>query len=170
MRRSTRRLRAVKSMIRYWIDAEFCARITYDDLGRVKQKSERVADRVWLTPTQCRQMLDAAMRHDRDTDGPGTPIAPYVLYTLLGGARVSEALALDWSHIDLKALNVNLEPVGEIEVPATISKTKTRRVIGLQETPSLRSTVRCTPTSERRQDSGRCGTSRAWLPSGVVVE
>ncbi|TFH31453.1 MAG: hypothetical protein E4H00_03485 [Myxococcales bacterium] len=133
-----KRLRGVKSMIRYWIDAELCARISYDDLGRIKQKGAPVADRVWLTPTQCRKMLEAAVRHDRDTDGPGTPIAPYVLYTLLGGARVGEALKLDWSHIDLEALNVNLEPVGEIEVPATISKTKTRRVIGLQETPSLR--------------------------------
>jgi integrase len=133
-----KRLRAVKSMIRYWIDAELSARITYDDLGRIKQKGEPVADRVWLTSTQCQKMLDAALRHDRDTSGPGTPIAPFVLYTLLGGARVSEALALDWSHVDLDALNVNLDPVGEIEVPATISKTKTRRVIGLQETPSLR--------------------------------
>jgi integrase len=133
-----KRLRGVKSMIRFWIDAELCARISYDDLGRIKQKGEPVADRVWLTPTQCQKMLEAAVRHDRDTGGPGTPIAPFVAYVLLGGARVGEALALDWSHIDLEALNVNLEPVGEIVVPATVSKTKTRRVIGLQETPSLR--------------------------------
>jgi len=134
-----RRLRAVKSMIRFWIDAELCAKITYDDLKRVKQKGEPVADRVWLTPKQCQKMLEAALRHDREiADTSWLPIAPFVMYVLLGGARVAEALALDWSHIDLDALNVNGEKVGEIVVPATVSKTKKRRVIGLQESPSLR--------------------------------
>jgi integrase len=78
------------------------------------------------------------MRHDRELAGQWRPIAPFVAYVLLGGARAAEALALDWSHIDLDALNVNSEPVGEITVPASTSKTKTRRGIGLQETPSLR--------------------------------
>ncbi len=136
-----RRLRSVKSMIRFWIDAELCARISYDDLKRAKQKGEPVADRVWLTPKQSQKMLDAVLRHDREIAGLDTTwptIAPFVMYVLLGGARVAEALALDWSHLDLDALNVNLEPVGEIVVPATVSKTKKRRVIGLQETPSLR--------------------------------
>jgi integrase len=133
-----KRLRAVKSMVSQWIDAMFCARITYDDLKRLKLKGEPVEDRVWLTPTQCQKMLEAAMRHDRELAGKWRPIAPYVMYVLLGGARVSEALALDWSHIDLGALNVNSELVGEITVPASVSKTKKRRVIGLQESPSLR--------------------------------
>jgi len=142
-----KRLRAVKAMVRYWIDAELCARITYDDLGRIKQKGEPVAERVWLTPTQCRKMLEAAVRHDRAHVGlnprhattPRCPtVAPFVAYVLLSGARTSEALALDWSHVDLDALDVNGGKVGEVVVPATISKTKKRRAIGLGETPSLR--------------------------------
>ena len=73
-----KRLRAVKSMVSYWIDAELCARITYDDLKRIKQKGEPVADRTWLTPKQCQKMLEAAMRHDRELAGQWRPIAPFV--------------------------------------------------------------------------------------------
>jgi integrase len=142
-----KRLRGVKAMVRYWIDAELCARVTYDDLRRIKQKNAPVAEREWLTPAQCKKMLESALRHDRAQVGlnplnPSTPrcptVAPFVVYTLLSGARASEALALDWAHVDLDALNVNLEKVGEITVPASISKTQKRRVIGLQETPLLR--------------------------------
>ena len=130
--------RAIKRMVRVWILKDLCARITFDDLKRIEPKEVVLDRREWLTPSQCQNMLDAALRHDDDTDAPGTPIAPFVMYSLLGGARVSEMLGLDWSHVDMDALDINGETVGAITVTRSVSKTKREREISFRETPSLR--------------------------------
>lgn len=149
-----KRLRAVKRMLAYWIDAELCPRLTHDDLRRVKQEETDTELRDFLKPKQIQKLLEAAERHDaatysmtrREKSGEaargGTPryepIAPFTLFVLFTGVRLSEAIDLTWGNVDLGALDHTGREVGEIHVRGADSKTKKARKIGLEVSPALR--------------------------------
>jgi integrase len=60
-----------------------------------------------------------------------------VAFCLLTGMRFGEAIALDWSQVDLDALDATGKPVGEVYV-TTASKTAKARTVGLEVSPALR--------------------------------
>ncbi len=125
-----------------------------DGLRRLPVERELPA---YLGAADLRRLLDAALRHDRETfsitraehDGlrpvGSTPrfaaIAPFVALVLLTGMRRGEALGLRWSDVDLDALDAAGAKVGEIRLRASATKTKTARVVGLEIAPTLRRIV-----------------------------
>lgn len=148
-----KKLRAVKRMLGYWIDADLCARLDHDDLRRVKQEDAPVERRDFLKPAQLRRLLEATERHDAATysmtrrekaegSKAGTPrydpISAFTLFVLLTGMRLSEALDVTWKNVDLAALDHTGREVGEIYVRAADSKTKKARTVGLEVSPALR--------------------------------
>jgi integrase len=126
--------------------------------GRLPQlDSDAIADRLrgvkdlrpvltHLRSSDLRKLVAAAMRHDAVTwkmtrkekeEGrePGStprfpPITPFLLTTLLTGARFSEVLGLTWSEVDLEADAIVLD--------AARVKTGQGRRIDLAVSPSLR--------------------------------
>lgn len=108
----------------------------------------------FLTATQARAVLVACLAHDdarwsltRDEhDGKceagstpkHTAIAPFVAFLLGTGCRVGEALSLEWSEVDLDALDDAGRAVGAVTVTAAKSKTKKARVVGLEVCPGVR--------------------------------
>ncbi len=109
---------------------------------------------VYLTPSDLRRVLEAALRHDAETftitreehDGlravGTTPryaaIAPVTAFLMLTGCRRNEAVTLRWSDVDLDALDASGAKVGEIRLRAAETKTKIARVVGLEVAPTLR--------------------------------
>jgi integrase len=70
----------------------------------------------WITPDQARSLLKAA---------PGQTYRAFVLFLLHTGCRLSEALALDWSRVDL------------LQATATIPTTKSTDPRSVHLTPPL---------------------------------
>lgn len=66
-------------------------------------------------------------------------IAPFVLFMLLTGMRLGEALRVEWSSVDLDFTDNNGAPVGVIKLGSRSVKTKRGRVVGLDVSPVLRS-------------------------------
>jgi integrase len=108
-----------------------------------------------MTPSQLRQLLQAALRHDAETftltrdehaglREPGRterykPIAPYIAGVLLSGMREAEAITLDWSTVDLDAPDASGAVVGQFVVRAKNSRrSKKRRTVTLRVSPMLR--------------------------------
>ncbi|MCE9635430.1 MAG: tyrosine-type recombinase/integrase [Planctomycetes bacterium] len=110
-----------------------------------------------LTTQQVRDLIAAAMRHDgttwaltraehaADAMAEGvhrTPryraVAPLVVFSLLTGCRIGEAIRLRWSDVDLNAPDADRNPVGEVRLDATATKTHTARRVGLEVAPRLR--------------------------------
>jgi len=166
-----KRLRAVKRMLAYWIDADLCPKLDHSDLRRVKQEEAPTELREFLRPTKVRKLLEAAQRHDADTfsmtrrekagETPKggtpryTPIAPFTLFVLLTGCRLSEALRLEWKDVDLKAADHSGNEVGEFRIRALESKTKKPRVVTLGVSPVLRRLLAA-------QKVGSGGKDRVW--------
>ena len=140
-----RELRAVSTVLRYLIDADLFARLSHDDVRRCCKPLKAPADRKkFLRPAQMRKLLAAALRHDRETfkatreelGGIGakgtTPkypaIAGFVLYVLLTGCRLGEALRLQWEDIELDDGNIHI---------GTESKTHKPRDIDIAPSPAL---------------------------------
>lgn len=93
----------------------------------------------YLSPKQIERLLAACERHDAETftetreehAGRGEvgttaryqPIRPLVLFLLLTGCRRGEALALRWADVELDATDHHDNAVGELRLPAKITKT-----------------------------------------------
>lgn len=108
----------------------------------------------FLRPTECAQLLEAALKHDADTFAAtrdehagnreaGTtqrydPIAPFVAVVLLCGFRVGEALSLRWAAVDLAAVDADGKPKGEVRLMAADTKTKHARTVSLDVSPTVR--------------------------------
>lgn len=132
----------------------------------------------FLAPSEMRQLLEAALRHDGDCFAqtraehagqgePGTttryaPIAPFVAFVLLTGMRRNEALSVRWSDVRLDALDQRAEKVGEIRLPAAITKTGHARTVGLEVSPTLRRLL-----AAMRLASGGRGAVFSFSPSYV---
>jgi integrase len=166
-----KRLRAVKRMLAYWVDADLVPKLDHSDLRRVKQEQAPTELREFLPPTKVRQLLEAAQRHDAATfamtrrEAAGetakggtpryTPIGPFALFVLLTGCRLSEALRLEWKDVDLEARDHSGEPVGEFRIRAFESKTKKPRVVTLGVSPALRRLL----AAQKLKSGGR---GRVW--------
>ena len=140
-----RELSAVSTTLRYLIDCDLFARLTTDDVRRCCKRLKASADRKkFLRPAQTKKLLAAALRHDADTfkatrtehrgEAPaGTTakypaIAPFVLYILLTGCRLGEALRQQWESIELDDGNIHI---------GTESKTSLPRDIDIAPSPAL---------------------------------
>lgn len=63
-----RELRAVRTVLQYLVDADVFARLNSDDLRRALKQEKVATERAeYLTPAECKELLEAAMRHDVDT-------------------------------------------------------------------------------------------------------
>ncbi|MEQ8765182.1 MAG: tyrosine-type recombinase/integrase [Planctomycetota bacterium] len=109
----------------------------------------------YLRHTHLRHLLEAALRHDADTfrltrdekSGEGEqgttprnePIAPFLVFLLLSGTRLGEALSLRWRDVDLEYEGPGGDAVGEIVLTPTATKTHAERAIDLSVSPALRS-------------------------------
>jgi integrase len=129
-----RELRAVRTVLGYLVDLDLFPKLDADDLRRVcKQLQASVERIVYLKPKQLQKLLESARRHDERH----TTIAPFVAFVLLTGMRFGEAIDLEWSEVDLDALDSAGDKVGEIYVTSS-SKTKRARTVGLEVSPALR--------------------------------
>jgi integrase len=106
----------------------------------------------FFRPPEISAFLESAIRHDDDSFAmtreekiagilgcPGRtrrhrPIGPMLLFSLLAGTRLNDAISLRWEHVFLDAL----EGAGEVVIPASISKTRRERSIALDVSQSLR--------------------------------
>lgn len=140
-----RELRAVSTALRYLIDCDLFARLTTDDVRRCCKPLKVTHDRKkFLRPRQLGKLLSSTLRHDRDTfkatreelggigvkgTTPKNPaIAGFVLYILLTGCRLGEALRVQWEDIDLEDGNIHI---------GVESKTSLARDIDIAPSPAL---------------------------------
>ncbi len=150
-----RELRSIGTLLNVWRQHALLPHLHRDDiadaLSSLPVPHEQPA---FLTPVAIKQLLAAALRHDAATfdatreEHAGMrekgstarydPIAPFVAFVLLTGMRRSEALAVEWQHVDLDALDHDGRKVGEIRLPASITKTNRGRIVGLEVSPALR--------------------------------
>lgn len=150
-----RELRAVRTVLGYLRDKELIPHLSSDDLRTaLKREKESEKHPDFLDPAECRQLLEAALRHDAETfdltraehragftQGATPryqPIAPFIAVVLLTGMRFGEAFDLDWKSIHMDAPDHEGNPVGEIRFGGTGTKTRKRRTIGLEVAPSVR--------------------------------
>jgi integrase len=149
-----RELRATRTVLGYLLDLDLLPKLSQDDLRRALKRLPAPVERMdYLKPKQLQKLLEAAQRHDSEvfkatraehagsrltgTTARYQPIAPFVAFCLLTGMRFGEAIALDWSQVDLDALDATGKPVGEVYV-TTASKTAKARTVGLEVSPALR--------------------------------
>ncbi len=122
----------------------------------------------YLKHTHLRHLLEAALRHDADTfkltreekggERPeGTtsrnePIGPFLVFLLLSGTRLGEALNLRWRDVDLDYEGPDGEAVGEIVLTPTATKTHFERAIDLSVSPALRAMLAALRLQRPRSD------------------
>jgi integrase len=148
-------LRSVRTVLGYLRDLDLLPRLTHDDLRRALKHLPLTMERAeYLKPAEIRKLLEAALRHDAETfdetreehRGGGTTgrtprydaVAPFVAFVLITGMRFGEALALDWSQVDLDAFDHEGVVAGEIYLAGGNTKTHKARTVGLEVSPSLR--------------------------------
>jgi integrase len=148
-------LRAAKTMLDYFRVHGLAGRLTSDAISDALKALPVLHEQAdYLAPSQISKLLQAAQRHDADTHkitrlehmGVGTPgstpkydsIAPFVLTMLMTGMRRNEGRELRWSEVDLDAVDATGAVVGEIRLPASRTKTRKARTIGLEVSPALR--------------------------------
>lgn len=147
-------LRAVRTVLGYLRDLDMLPSLSHDDLRRALKKFATEDSEIeFLRPAQCRQILEAAIAHDAakftettaehkrqrpiGTTPRFRPIAPFVLFVLLTGVRVGEALGLVWPYVDLDANDDHGKPSGELRLPPSLTKTKMGRTVSLDVSPSV---------------------------------
>jgi integrase len=150
-----RELRSIGTILEYLRSRGLLPRLSGDALRDGLKKLRAPLDPPeFLRPAELQRLLDAATRHDaetfaetRDEHGgngkPGTTprypaIAPFVAFLLLTGMRRNEALAVEWRHVDLEALDGAGKKAGEITLTADMVKTHRGRTVVLEVSPALR--------------------------------
>jgi integrase len=149
-------LRASRTFFVWAIQKGYCPKLKEDDLVALKKWREKIEDPDPLDPPQVQAIFEAVERHDADVflmtrdekvggrrrQRSATPkydsLAPMIMLTALAGLRKNEAVQLTWKHYRKGALDASGNEVGQITVPATISKTKRERKIPLDHSPALR--------------------------------
>ncbi|RMG09912.1 MAG: hypothetical protein D6731_18735, partial [Planctomycetota bacterium] len=168
------RLRSVKAALNHWRRLGLTPRLDRDKiadgLARVPEPRPRPD---FLRPSELRELLGAALRHDADTfdetreEHAGRkpkgstlrhePVGPFVLVTLLTGCRVGEVLALRWASVDFDEQ--------EIVLAATATKTKHERSVSLEVAPALVDLLRALKL--RSEGPYVFGGKRPWSRSRV---
>lgn len=148
-------LAGTKVLLNYWRALGLAPSLTRDAItDSLKRLAEPRVQPEYLSPTQLRGLLEAALRHDADVftetreEHAGMrargatpryePIAPFVAFVLLTGCRRGEALTMRWADVELDAIDHEGRIVGEIRLRADATKTKHARTIGLEVSPALR--------------------------------
>jgi integrase len=132
-----RELRAVRTFLRWALDADLLPHVQESDLRRVfKLLTPPKQQPAFLKPHEAQKLLDAATRYDEDH--PGEEVAAFAAALLLSGLRLGEAVELGWSAIDLDAVDASGKVAGEIEIRAEGNKTKRSRTVILSVSPGLR--------------------------------
>ena len=148
-----RELRSLKALLNNW-RRHGLVPITADDLTeRLKALKVPRKDPIYYSPEVLNRILEAALRHDTDCfkatraelrgGAPGNtlkhpPIAPFAAFMVLAGTRVACGLALDWDDVQLNAPDESGNRVGQINIPASKTKTSMDRTVGLEVSPQLR--------------------------------
>jgi|GEM_PF-685052 len=162
-----RELRSIGAVLRYLRRLGFLPKLSSDDIDDGLRKLKAPPTRIkYLKPQELQQLMNAALKHDAETfaetraehsgdHAKGTtrkyePIAPVIAAALITGLRVSHLLALDYSDIDLDALDDNGKAVGEI-TPQGGSATKRTGLVGLEISPGLRRLL----AAKKLQSGGR---------------
>jgi integrase len=150
-----RDLHSIKAVVNFWRNRELLPLLSKDAISDALKNVPTANEAPeYLPPSNCRLLLEAALRHDgeifietRDEHAglipPGStrryqPIAPFTLFLLFSGCRSGEALNLRWQDVDFDALDAEGRKVGEIRLLATMVKTKRYRSIGLEVCPSIK--------------------------------
>lgn len=150
-----RELRGVRVVLGYLADLDLLPKVREGDLRRALKKLAVATERKpFLRPPEARALLEAALEHDRETYAAtrdehagrrplGTtprfePAAPIVAVLLLSGMRLGEARTLEWTQVDLDALDESGSKVGEIHLKGGETKTKKERTLDLAVSPALR--------------------------------
>lgn len=165
-------MRRVHTILRYLLDAEWLAKANGDDLRRAFKPVPVAHERLdFLKRHQLQRLIEAALRHDRDTFAvtrdrvnEAKPrheaIAPFVAVTLLTGCRLAEAQGLEWRHVDLEAVDAAGNVVGEIHLPGATNKTRRARTLDLSVSPALRRLL----AALRRRDGSKGPVFRERAP------
>lgn len=111
-----------------------------------------------LNAIEVRRLLRACLAHDderfdvtreenagllpRGSTPRYTSVAPFALFLLLSGARIDEALRIEWRDVDLEAADDHGKAVGAVRVRSEVAKGARERVIGLEVSPGLRQMLR----------------------------
>lgn len=162
---------AAVTVLRYLRKLRLLSRLSYEDIETSMQKLKvEIGRPTFMRPAECRQLLCLALDHDEETfevtraenrgDGEkGTtykhdPIAPFVLFVLVTGMRIAEALPCDWSWIDLDVQAESGKLTGEIHIPAHITKIGRARTVVLDVSGTLRDLlIAMQPDSKLRKGS-----------------
>jgi integrase len=149
-----RDLRAVRTILGYVRKLGLLPYISSDDLADgLERLPVSHEENVFLKPAELRTLLDSALEHDaavyvmtREEHAGRRPlgstakyqsIAPCVMAAILTGMRYSELVTLDWSQVDLDALDNDGNACGEIHLTSA-TKTRRARTIDLSVSPALR--------------------------------
>lgn len=152
-------IRAVRTVLGYVRELDLLPRLSRDDLTIALKKVPTEHSGIdFFTKPQCREILLAAIRHDEQkfkrtmeehkrrrpigTTPRYAPIAPFVLFVLLTGLRIGEALGLMWSMVDLDALDEHGRPCGELAIPPSLTKTRRGRSVLLDVSPAAQQLLR----------------------------
>lgn len=148
-------LRSIRTVLGYLRDLDLFPKLTHDDLRRALKRLPNNTERAeYLKPSEIQGLLEAAIRHDAETFAATraehgglraagstaryAAIAPFVSFVLLTGMRFGEAIDIDWSAVDLEALDHDGKKVGEVHLEGDNTKTHKARTVGLEVSPALR--------------------------------
>jgi len=149
-----RELRTLHTVLTYLRRSDLLPYMTGDDLSDSLKQLPSDHERMdFLRPAQIKQLLEAAQRHDADKHtetraehrGEGAkgttvkyePIAPFVLFVLLSGCRLGEALGLTWADVDLESVDALGNVMGSVHLTPTATKTHKPREVAFDCSPSL---------------------------------
>lgn len=119
-------LRATKTMLQTLRRQKRLPNITSSDdiIDNLKGLREDKTRPEPLKQSKLRELLTACDRYDDHCD---KPIGPLVVFMLLSGLRLGEALDLPWANVDLEAEQIRVAP----------RKTKSERFVDLGVSPTL---------------------------------
>jgi integrase len=151
-------LRIMRFVLAWLVVADRLPKLSATDLDvALKAYEEPPIVPEYLEPSELRDLLAAALRHDAvcfeltreerarlgykgEGDTPRyTPIAPLVMGAVLTGMRLDELCLLDWrTHAFLDTRNHGGELMGELRLRPQDTKTKKPRTVACDVSPALR--------------------------------
>lgn len=124
-------------------------RVTRSDLLEATKITRVPRETSIIRGTEVHRLLQAALRHDAATQ---PECAPLVLFLLLSGMRLGEALAMKWDYVLFDEALVSLPP--------DVTKTRSGREVTWTETPALGELLRA--MSLRRKGARLFAEPRWW--------